>query len=306
LIVLVAFAAATHSATLALVGALALAAALVWLVAANVVSRGGVQRALAAAALGIAMTLTANYAVAGKVAWTPGGYGILFGRMLEEGIVDRYLADHCREKALKLCPFRRRLPRDADTFLWANDIFDRLGRFAGLGEEMRTIVLGSLREYPAQQVTAALRATLRQLVHVASGEGVLTTMWHTYGIMERFTPSVVPAMRAARQQHGELSFTTLNLIHVPVALFALAMLPALVVLGWRWAPVTQVGLLAATLTVAVLANAVICGALANPHDRYGARLAWLAPLTLMLVPIVIGFPRPSPRLRKREAQSPIP
>jgi hypothetical protein len=306
LIALVAFAAAAHSATLALVGALALAAALVWLVAASVVPRRGVQRALAAAALAIVMTLAANFAVAGKVMWTPGGYGILFGRMLEEGIVDRYLAEHCRETPFKLCPFRRQLPHDADTFLWASDIFDRLGRFAGLGEEMRTIVLGSLREYPVQQATAALRATARQLVHVASGEGVLTTMWHTYGIMERYTPSVVPAMRAARQQHGELSFSALNLVHVPTALFALAMLPLLVVAGWRWASLAQFGLLAATLVVAVLANAVICGALANPHDRYGARLVWLAPLVLMLVPIAIGFPRrnAASSALKRDAQSP--
>ena len=28
--------------------------------------------------------------------------------------------------------------------------------------------------------------------------------------------------------------------------------------------------------VAVLANAVITGGLSGPHDRYGARLAWLA------------------------------
>ena len=311
LIALVAFAAAAHSATLVLVGALALTVALVWLVAAPVVPRRGVQRALTAAVLGIIMTLAANFVVAGKVAWTPGGYGILFGRMLEEGIVDRYLAKHCRETPFKLCPFRRQLPHDADTFLWASDIFDRLGRFAGLGEEMRTIVLGSLREYPVQQATAALRATARQLVHVASGEGVLTTMWHTYGIMERYTPSVVPAMRAARQQHGELSFTAINLIHVPVALFAIAMLPLLVVLGWRWAPLAPVGSLAATLAVAVLANAVICGALANPHDRYGARLAWLAPLTLVLVPVTIGFPRrntnaaPAASALKRDAPSPV-
>jgi hypothetical protein len=28
--------------------------------------------------------------------------------------------------------------------------------------------------------------------------------------------------------------------------------------------------------VAVLANAFVCGVLSNPHDRYGARLIWLA------------------------------
>jgi hypothetical protein len=36
------------------------------------------------------------------------------------------------------------------------------------------------------------------------------------------------------------------------------------------------------VALALLANAVVCGVLANPHDRYGARLAWLAPMVVML------------------------
>jgi hypothetical protein len=47
-------------------------------------------------------------------------------------------------------------------------------------------------------------------VKVESGEGVLNSIWHTYGIIERYMPTVVPAMRAARQQHGEVSFRALN------------------------------------------------------------------------------------------------
>lgn len=315
LIAVTAFAAATHSATLALIAALALAVAFARCVPGNLVPRRGMQHALTAVVLGVAMTLAANFMVAGRIAWTPGGYGILFGRMLQDGIVDRYLRDHCREMPLKLCPFRHQLPSDADAFLWGDSVFDRLGRFAGLGDEMRTIVLGSLREYPTHQAVTAMRATARQLMHVGTGEGVVTMMWHTYGIMQRYTPSVVPAMRAARQQNGELRFAAINVIHVPVALFSMAMLPLLVVLGRQRAALAPLGLLAATLMVALLANAFICGALANPHDRYGARLVWIAPLTLALVPLATGFPRMRtglasgsiglPRRRKRDARSPV-
>ena len=37
--------------------------------------------------------------------------------------------------------------------------------------------------------------------------------------------------------------------------------------------------LAVTVTVAILANAFICGVLSGPHDRYGARIVWIATLT---------------------------
>ena len=36
------------------------------------------------------------------------------------------------------------------------------------------------------------------------------------------------------------------------------------------------------MTFALMANAFVCGALSNPHDRYGSRLAWLAVLVVLL------------------------
>ena len=41
----------------------------------------------------------------------------------------------------------------------------------------------------------------------------------------RYTPQLVPAMRAARQQQGELSFDAINALQYPVALIAMALLP---------------------------------------------------------------------------------
>jgi hypothetical protein len=43
--------------------------------------------------------------------------------------------------------------------------------------------------------------------------------------------------------------------------------------------------LAATVALAVLANAAVCGVFSNPHDRYGARIVWLAVLTALLAAI---------------------
>jgi hypothetical protein len=168
-------------------------------------------------------------------------------------------------------------------------VFNRLGRFAGLGDEMREIVLGSLRDYPGRQLEAAIAAAATQLVKVGSGEGVNNQMWHTYGIMERYTPAVLPSVQAARQQRGELSFAALNRIQVPVALASMALLPLLAFAALRWPELGPLGRLAATVMLALLINACVCGVLSNPHDRYGARLAWLAPFAIMLVPMALTF-----------------
>ena len=280
LILFIAFCGATHSATFLVLLGLAVVALVVALTGRRIVTLIGALRAAATVVLAAAMLLTANFALSEQLAWTPGGYGIVFARMLEDGIVTRYLDAHCGDENFKLCAYRHRLPPTADDFLWAyGSIFDTLGRFKGLGDEMRTIVLGSLVEYPGEQLEAALAASGRQLISVGTGEGVVTTLAHTYGIIDHYMPSVVPAMRAARQQHGELHFAAINAVHVPVALSTMTLLPLLFALGLRRRDYFDIGLLAATVTLALLGNAVVCGTLSNPHDRYGARLAWV-PLTV--------------------------
>ena len=105
-----AFAAATHSATLAVLLGLCCVG---WLVRPFLRDRIAIAR-LAQGTLTIAagaiMLLSANFALSGQLAWTPGGYGVAFGRMLQDGIVAHYLRDHCPEQHLKLCPYRDELP----------------------------------------------------------------------------------------------------------------------------------------------------------------------------------------------------
>ncbi|HUI14017.1 MAG TPA: hypothetical protein VL048_11180 [Xanthobacteraceae bacterium] len=297
LIIFVAFAVSTHSATYAVALALTLLALAVTLVAPNWVPRSGVARAAAALVLGAAMLVGTNYAVGGRLAWTPGGYGLTFARMLEDGIVTRYLDDHCPDPRLKLCPYRNQLPHNADDFLWNDGVFNKLGRFAGLDPEMRRIVIESLRDYPMLQIKAALIDTARQLGDVATGYGVLDTIWHTYGIVERYTPSAAPAMRAARQQHGGIDFTAINSINVPVALTAMALLPILALYGLCSAEFADLGALAVTLTLALLGNAAFCAAISHSQDRYGSRLAWIAVFT-----VALGFWRALALARERAPQ----
>ena len=284
LVALLAFAVATHSATFAVIVALLALAALAWWYF-RIGAASGIARGMAAVALGAAMLLGANYLVAGRLAWTPGGAALSFGRMLQDGIVTRYLADHCPEQRLKLCAHRHELPTDADVFFWSGkgSVFNNLGRFAGLGDEMSGIVIGSLHDYPAWQVQLALAATAHQLTRIASGEGVVNTVWHTYWAIEKFAPGTAAGMHAARQQRGEIGFAAINRIHQPVALAAMLLLLATALLGLRREPFADLGMLAMTATAALLANAFVCGVLSNPHDRYGARLVWIAPLVVTLL-----------------------
>jgi hypothetical protein len=281
LFVLLAFSVATHSATFAVIAGLAIAAALAWwLFRIGFVS--GIVRSAAAVVLAAGLLVSANFVVSGHFVWTPGGMALSFGRMLQDGIVARYLAEHCPVKRFRLCAHQKELPTDADVFFWGNSIFEKLGRFDGLGDEMSTIVVESLRDYPILQLETALESTAEQLVKVGTGEGIVDSAWHTYWVVDTFLPSIAPDMHDARQQHNEFGFAAINRLHEPVALGSMVLLFATILLGWRLEAFAQLGLLAATTAVTLLGNAVVCGVLANPHDRYGARLIWIAPFVIML------------------------
>jgi len=282
LFVFTAFAASTHSATWGVLFGLCCAGwvLLRWLPAQ--LSARALIRGSLSVVTGALILLLCNFALSGEFAWTPGGSGVAFGRMLQDGLVKRYLDDHCASETLKLCPYRNQLPATGDDFLWGHSMFDDLGRFTGLDDEMATIASRALVAYPAAQAAAAVRATANQLVSVATGEGSNNYLAHTYGIIERYLPGEVAAMRAARQQHWEFDFTPMNLVHVPVALLSELLLVGLMLAAaWR-RKLDDLAVLAGTAALALLGNALLCGLLSGPHDRYGARMVWIATLVVMI------------------------
>ncbi len=99
---------------------------------------------------------------------------------------------------------------------------------------MEFIATHALAAYPLWQAEMAAVATAQQLVHVGTGEGTNGWIPHTYGIIERYMPAQIPAMRAAHQQHWDINFAAINWIHIPVALLSMLVLAAIAVRAlWR-------------------------------------------------------------------------
>ena len=108
----------------------------------------------------------------------------------------------------------------------------------------------------------------------------MNTIWHTYWAIEHRRGGA--AMHAARQQHGEIGLCHDQPHPPPVALASmLLLLPPCCSAGAASRSPTSASL-APHGQLALLANAFVCGVLSNPHDRYGARLVWIAPLVVLL------------------------
>jgi hypothetical protein len=66
--------------------------------------RSGLTQGSLTIVAGAALLLSTNFALSGKLAWTPGGYGVAFGRMLQDGIVGNICAIIARSRASSSAP----------------------------------------------------------------------------------------------------------------------------------------------------------------------------------------------------------
>jgi hypothetical protein len=241
-------------------------------------------RPVAAVISGILLALFSNLAVVGQFAFTPGGSTFLFARLLQDGIVGRYLDDHCPEPGLRLCAFRAELPPTADDWMWGNSPLGKLGGWEAFEPESRHIIVRSMIDYPGAHIESALRATAAQLTTLATGEGMQSRdNWHVEAMLRKYAPDTLARFMASRQQHDGFDFGPINLIQVPVALAATALLPIWIFLFRRADP--RLSSFATTVLFAILANAAICGIFSNPNARYQSRIAPLAVLSALLAVI---------------------
>ncbi len=112
-------------------------------------------------------------------------------------------------------------------------------------------------------------------------------------------------MRAARQQQWHFDFTAINRVHVPVALASMVLVALLFAAGLRRGRLDDLTLLAATVSLALLGNAFICGVISGPHDRYGARMVWIATLVVLIATVRYfdGETEPDERHARRDRNS---
>ncbi len=238
--------------------------------------------AAGACLLAVALVLTSNLVLARGLFLSRSGPVFVFARLMQDGIIQRLLDETCPESGYDLCPYRGRLPRNANAWLWGeNSLFHREGGFAKSQTEDERMIADSLRRYPWMHLKAALYDSVLQFFEFRTGDGIVsqeTILWPT---LKEDIPGQLSAYAGARQQTETIRFETLNMIHVTIGMFSLLGLVLVLhqaLLRGRWNQAALPGL----VLLGLIGNAVICGTFANPHDRYQSRLIWLPALVLLL------------------------
>ncbi|HLY07505.1 MAG TPA: hypothetical protein VKR31_17295 [Rhizomicrobium sp.] len=233
-------------------------------------------------AAGLVLVLAGNYDFTKQIFISRAGAPFLFARMLQDGIVMRLLDETCPRSGYRLCTYKNELPPTADGYLWTpHSPFFALGHFQGTAAESARIVRAALIRYPLLQLGDALNDAVAQFVRFGTGEGFEPQEWVLKPVFTHLVPQQMPAYLSARQQQGMISFHLIKPWETAVGFLALAGLIAMIVLAVRAKQTSRVSLPVFVLA-ALIGNAIVCGTLSGPHDRYQSRLMWLAPFAVVL------------------------
>jgi hypothetical protein len=242
---------------------------------------------LAAAAAQLAFTIAVTRLVGAAPLHPP----FLMARLIEDGPGMRYLTATCPDDGFAVCQFLDRLPLAADDFLWATG--QPAGVFAAATPALRRRLAGEQVRFlfavlaydPAGVAIAALRDAGAQLAMTGLGD------FRYPRSASQFFDAKIPAPTLAALHRslaygGRMPVGVFAGIDRAIAVAALAFLALLAATPVRFRGAAQVAPrvagICAWIVVGVVVNAVVCGTLSGPHDRYSARVLWLIPLAALL------------------------
>lgn len=268
-------------------------------------ARGAVGRtavlALAVAVVGWGALVASNWITYRQATTSLGQSTFLFGRLNADGDIRPVLRPHCEAGARwVVCGYLERLVGlSEDQFLWYDEPVSPLtsmGYISGFYEEARVLNPLLLRAYWPDWLAASAHRALRQMTRFELGDGMdaqgpqmLVRDLGRFGI-----PGPVPGIAASRQYENGLQPWMPRALAWAAGAAGLLALAAFAGFGLArrrpdlWWP--------ALLFLAVwVGNAALVGLASEVHGRYGARLAWLAPLLAILLALRWAVVRPDPR-----------
>ncbi|MDB5593938.1 MAG: hypothetical protein JWM36_899 [Hyphomicrobiales bacterium] len=217
----------------------------------------------------------------------------LMARVLEDGPGRSYLAVACAadENSYELCRYKDRDLSDSQAFLWAkgspNGVFasaDSKTRLKLIAEEQR-FILSAVTHYPLDQLQASLR-NIGLLLLTTQVDDVTDTSAvfrdPEFSSLGRLFPGSDRCFADPAACSSQLPDIAIAWIDSFAAIASLILTIGILAGSWRDTDDQRRAVaFALAIFAAVLANAVICGAVSGPFPRYETRVTWLMPLCLV-------------------------
>jgi hypothetical protein len=276
-----ALAAIFHPSHLAMILVCAVVTTLVWL-AGEKRARIGVLVLILSAGIGVASEFLFKSAVAKVLGVKVSRPPVLAARIIADGTGAAYLREKCPDANLVMCEFVDRLLPNSDAFLWDEASGGGIYKSASpekrnaMGMEQYRFAAAVFAYNPLGQLSASLKDGLEQLTMIGLVD------FRASGDVANLPEVYVRRSANSAAARGTFPFASFSVLTSFVAIASIAFLIA-GMLGGRKTLSRELKVFCALMVAGQLANAIVCGALSGPHERYQARLAWLFPLTALLM-----------------------
>ena len=224
-----------------------------------------------------------NLLLTGELFYTKAAHSFLLARMVNDGLVDDLLAKRCEDDEYVLCPYRERLHREGQSFLWdPKSAFGRTGGWVAPAAPAWRMILDSVRYDPGRQLAAVVSNTFAQLTASECGELLRygPTDYVTQMLHARF-PAEADAFERSHQQQRTLPWLFIITIPRWVVRGSAVVTAALLVAAAFGVRPPALDLHVFTVAALVL-NAAIVSNLSNVANRYEAGVIWLLPLATLV------------------------
>lgn len=269
-----------HPTHLAIVVVLLGAAIVGWLIKIRVSSLGIMTLAFAAT-IGFASEASFAFVVKKVLNVEVSRPPVVMARIIADGPGAAYLRQKCPQAGLIVCEFVDRLVSNSDAFLWdtsgvylpAQTSIRRI-----LGDEQYRFAAAVLAYDPLRQIAASLGDAFQQVKMVGLSD-FLTDMEEVHPGLPQVHAEHMAESRLWREEFPIVIFSRLTIL---VAALSFIFIGVVLLRHWKTGSTAQ-KLFCFTILLGQLANALICGALSGPHERYQARLTWLIPVAALLL-----------------------
>ena len=241
--------------------------------------------ALGVVAVGVAAGMAFDAAVLDRTGQAPVRLPFMTAHLVGKPVLARFLATHCDGDPAPwhVCAYRGRLPLN-----WIDFLFDNrpTGTFAiaapdarlAISREDVPLMLAVMRDAPGATAAALITDAGRQLGAFTLAD--LSQRDKAGYIDLHFPPAVRSSIHATRLWASNAAIDGLSRLQVAGVVVSLPVI-GLAVLGLsrrRDGSAEPYLLLTWLVAAGVVGNAVVCGVLASPYDRFQARVVWLVPL----------------------------
>jgi hypothetical protein len=288
-----------HSATLLIIAGLTLILLVARLMRPKLRGMGRSWPLMLALAAGLFGEALFGYVVEHVTGWPPVRPPFVTARLIEDGPGQRYLNEHCDGPTrFLICRYRKRTPQPSDTFLWSHD--QKAGMFMllspaqqrALSKEQASFALAVFNAYPLQTISASVRDIFRQMV--SDGLSDFNVSPETRQQMaSAIPPSVFAPLARTAAMEQRMPVRLVTFLALPLALLSLTCIALLLFRRDDGGRIDSDGVakaLASWIVAGFLLNAVVCGTISGPHDRYGSRVVWLLPLAAFAFAFRHPFP----------------